>query len=113
MVGIKRPARETEPPRAKKLKVQNAVKSLPTGAGNLPSKNVFAQRTESENTSENDSDKSDLSMGEEDEDVKEISGPASLDKTSKRTQGDAGGGKAIVNGTCPFARWPHSYSRPR
>jgi hypothetical protein len=98
MVGVKRPARDTDRPSSKKVKVRYSTAPRRTRPGTNSSKNLLAQSPASDSASANDESDSDLSAEGDDEDLKSISGNAKPNENSKRTRADDAVGSAVLNG---------------
>jgi hypothetical protein len=101
MVGVKRPARDTDRPSSKKLKVLNSATPRRTRTGTNSSKNLPAQSPASDSASTNDASDSDLSAEGDGEDLKAISGNAKPNEVSKSTRADDAVGNAVLNGWHP------------
>jgi hypothetical protein len=108
MAGVKRPARETDRPNTKKLKVLNGTIPRPTRPGTNLSKNVPTQSLEPDGTSTNDGNDSEFAGEEDDEDFKEVLGAGKSNGPSNRTRTDEGAGNTVLNGRCPLL-YLHSY----
>ena len=102
MVGVKRPARDSDTSRTKKLKVQNGMTARPTQVGKLPSKHVPAQSTDSENAFGNSQGDSDLSADEDGEDSDHESAAARLGAPQKILPSDHEEGNGVLNGQYPL-----------
>jgi hypothetical protein len=98
MVGVKRPARETDRSSAKKLKVQGSPKSHATPPNATPSKNVPAQRPDLESASEDTPSDSDLTAEENDKDLKERTRSAKSNGPPKIPRTDEDDTNDILNG---------------
>jgi hypothetical protein len=101
MVGVKRPARDTDRPSSKKVKVRYSTaprRTRRTRPGTNSSKNLLAQSPASDSASANDESDSDLSAEGDGEDLKSISGNAKPNENSKRTRADDAVGSAVLNG---------------
>ena len=106
MVGVKRPARETDRSSKKKLKVQDSTKSHPTPPDPTPSKKVPAQSLGSESASEDTPSDSNLSAEENGEDLKETTKGARSNGPPKRPRTDDGDTNDILNGPYPLQHIP-------
>jgi hypothetical protein len=98
MVGVKRPARETDRSSTKKLKVQDSTKSHPTPPDPTSSKKVPAQSLGSESVSEDTPSDSNLSAEEKGEDLKENTRGARSNGPRKGPRTDDGDANDILNG---------------
>ena len=113
MVGVKRPARDSDTSRTKKLKVQNGTTAHLTQVGKLASKNVSAQSTDSENAVANGQSDSDLSADEDDEEFENASAVARSSGPQKTLQSDDKGGNGVLNGQYPLEHIPvHARTLP-
>lgn len=92
MVGVKRPARETDRPNTKKLKVLNQTTPRPTQSGTKSSRNLTAQSLVSDGTSSKEGSNSELAAEEDDEDFKQIN-------EAGQSNGPSNTG---LNGRCPL-----------
>jgi hypothetical protein len=108
MVGVKRPARETDRSSTKKLKVQDSSKSHPKPPDPTPPKKVSAQSPDPESASEGTSSDSNLSAEESGEDLKENTWGARSNGSAKRPQTDEGDVNDTLNGPYPLATHPFS-----
>jgi hypothetical protein len=101
MVGVKRPARETDRSGTKKVKVLNQATSRPRRPGTASSKDVPAQRSQEDGAATNDESHSESSGEEDGEAFKEGSEPTRSTEPSKRTQRAEGAENATRDGRCP------------
>ena len=106
MVGVKRPARETDRSSTKKLKVQDSSKSHPKPPDPTPPKKVSAQSPDPESASEDTSSDSNLSAEESGEDLKENTWGARSNGSAKRPQTDEGDADDTLNGPYPLLHIP-------
>lgn len=109
MVGVKRPARETDRSSTKKLKVQDSTKSHSTPLDPTPSKKVPAQSLGSESASEDTPSDSNLSAEENSEDLKETTRGARSNGLPKRPRTGDGDANDTLNG--PYPPTTHAFSR--
>ena len=105
MVGVKRPARETNRSSTKKLKVQDSSKSQPKPPDPTPKK-VSTQSPDLESASEDTPSDSNLSAEDNGEDLKENTGGARSIGSPKRPRTDEGDANDTLNGLYPLLHIP-------
>ena len=102
MVGVKRPARDSDRPSTKKLKFQNGAKGRLLQAGTFSSKDVPVRSTIPDKASEYEPNESNSSAEEDNRSSEKASGAARSTEPLPKLQTDDNGENGVLNGKPPL-----------